>query len=137
MISTVLLGAVWIGFSLCQDHWANKNLVLAMVLGETLMLSILSVSLFSMFITLSWPVVAATQFTAYMALLNMSNALGAWLAGPMRAVFVPESAPVLPGIANIFMAVGLFQVAVVGIFVFIDPGQTRRVLGEGPAETKS
>ena len=40
----------------------------------------LSVSLFAIFMSVSWKIVAATQFTAYMAMLNLSYSVGAMIA---------------------------------------------------------
>jgi hypothetical protein len=78
--------------------------------------------MFAMFMGLSWPIVAATQFTAYMALLNVSNALGAVLAAKFESNFT---------MPNAHLALGCIQLALVGIVLMIDPLETRRKLGEG------
>jgi len=65
--------------------------------------------------------VAATQFTAYMALLNLSQGIGKALAGPLRE---------LMSVGLVFFCIGVLQIAVVAILPWIDPRQTRRVLGD-------
>ncbi|MEY3023837.1 MAG: hypothetical protein RJA16_663, partial [Planctomycetota bacterium] len=67
----------------------------------------------------SWPRVAATQFTAYMALLNLSTTIGLKLAGPLDARL---------DFATIYLVAGVLQAAVIVVLPFIDPTQARRTL---------
>ena len=101
--------------------WTNKSVVVTYILIETLMGSMITTALFSMYMTLSWPKVAATQFTAYMAILNLSNAIGLFGSGIIGETF---SLPV------IFIGAGVLQLVVIAIFPFIDVHQARRVLGQ-------
>ena len=71
----------------------------------------------------SWPRVAATQFTAYMAMLNLSRTIGSKLAGPLVSEL---------GVAGCYIAVGVLQIAVIGLLIWLDPHQNRRELGESP-----
>ena len=100
--------------------WTNRPAVVAYILIETWMGSMISASLFAMYMTVSWPRVAATQFTAYMAILNMSTVIGLKTSGVISDNF---SLPV------IFVGAGILQLVVIGIFPFIDVHQARRVLG--------
>ena len=84
------------------------------------MASMISASLFAMYMTVSWPKVAATQFTAYMAILNMSTAFGLFMSGAINEAF---SLPV------IFVGAGVLQLVVISIFPFIDVHQARTTLG--------
>ncbi len=120
--TSVLLGAVWIAFGLLHAYWSMSGVVLTMLLFQELLLSILLVSLFSLFMTISWPRVAATQFTAYMALLNLSTTCGSWIAGTVSDEI---------GITTAFIVFGIVQCALAGLLPAIDPRETRRVLGEG------
>ena len=61
--------------------------------------------------TVSWPKIAATQFTAYMAILNLSTTTGLKLSGYLSENY---SIPV------IFMIVAVIQLLVIFIFPFID-----------------
>jgi len=100
--------------------WTNRPVVITYILAETWMASMISASLFAMYMTVSWPKVAATQFTAYMAILNMSTAFGLFMSGAINEAF---SLPV------IFIGAGVLQLTVIAIFPFIDVHQARRVLG--------
>jgi PAT family beta-lactamase induction signal transducer AmpG len=100
--------------------WTNRSAVIGYILLDTLMSSMISASLFAMYMTVSWPKVAATQFTAYMAILNLSTVIGLKLSGTIDATF---SLPV------IFVGAGLLQLAAIVVFPFIDVHQARRELG--------
>ena len=64
--------------------WDDKNIVIGYVLMTTWMEAMIATSMFAMCMTVSWPKVAATQFTAYMAILNLSiNFFGLLLAGEL------------------------------------------------------
>ena len=78
-----------------------------------------------MYITISWPVVAATQFTAYMAILNLSTVIGQWTTGQFARLDV----------ATVFFIFAGVQIAVIALLPLIDVHQTRRVLGEEANET--
>jgi len=73
-----------------------------------------------MYMTVSWPRVAATQFTSYMAILNLSTVIGLKSSGFISELF---TLPV------IFVGAGILQLIVICIFPFIDVHQARRILG--------
>ena len=100
--------------------WHDKNVVIGYILVDTWMGSMISTSLFAMYMTVSWPKVAATQFTAYMAILNLSTTIGYKLSGVVSEAFT------LP---MIYVGAGILQLVVIGIFPLIDVHQARRVLG--------
>ena len=113
LMSPDMIGAGW--FS-----WESSSAVTTYILISTFLGTLITAALFSMYMTVSWPVVAGTQFTAYMAILNLSTTTGQWLAGPVESV----------GIVLAFLIFGGFQIATVGLLPFIDIHQTRRVLGD-------
>ncbi len=100
--------------------WTNRPVVITYILVDVWMGSMISASLFAMYMTVSWPKVAATQVTAYMAILNMSTVIGLETSGLVSEHFT------LP---MIFVGAGILQVIVLGIFPFIDVHQARRTLG--------
>lgn len=100
--------------------WHDKNVVIGYILVDTWMGSMISTSLFAMYMTVSWPKVAATQFTAYMAILNLSTTIGYKFSGVVSEAFT------LP---MIYVGAGILQLVVIGIFPLIDVHQARRVLG--------
>jgi len=102
--TSVLLGLTWIIFASGAEYWQYRSFVATILYAEILLASVLSVSLFSIFMSVSWSVVAATQFTVYMACLNLSNTCGAWLAG-----FVEGRMSVI----DMYMTAGVLQIVLV------------------------
>ncbi len=121
-IASVLLGLTFLAFGLGASWWGDGNFIYAYVCAQELFLGTLSASLFALLMGVSWPVVAASQFTAYMALLNLGRTLGSKLAGPLT-----ESL----GTAGTYLGLGAFQIAVIFLLLPIDPNQNRRELGDG------
>ena len=65
----------------CPLAWLENDLFASSYIVVTdLVQGTLSVSLFAIFMSVSWKIVAATQFTAYMAMLNLSYSTGAMIA---------------------------------------------------------
>ena len=105
--------------------WPEPGFIVAYACGQDLFIGTLSASLFALLMGVSWPVVAASQFTAYMALLNLGRTLGSKLAGPMRDAL---------DVQGTFIAFGIMQIVVLLLLLPIDPDQNRRELG-GRSET--
>lgn len=120
LLSSFLLGALWIGFGIETSAIESKRAVQVMLLGQELLLAILSVALFSLFMGISWPKVAATQFTAYMALMNFSTTIGSYLAGALQEY----------SIFQILIVAGVAQILLSLPVLLINPQQTRQVLGD-------
>jgi PAT family beta-lactamase induction signal transducer AmpG len=120
-LACLLIGATWIAFGACKPFWPQRNFIIAVTCAQELFFGILSASLFALFMSVSWPRVAATQFTAYMAMLNLSRTFGARIAGTLSASL---------GVAGCYFGVGLLQIAVIAFLFWLDPMQNRRDLGE-------
>jgi MFS transporter, PAT family, beta-lactamase induction signal transducer AmpG len=120
--ASALLGGTWLAFGLLSSQWTDRDFILAYVCVQELCLGTLSASLFAFLMGVSWPAVAASQFTAYMALLNLGRALGSKLTGPFSDTF---------GTAGSYLVLGVWQFVVLGLLLLIDPKQNRRELGEG------
>ncbi len=76
--------------------------------------------MFALFMGIAWPPVAATQFTAYMAMLNLSYGIGAKLAAPLASAF---------DLRTLYFVFAAFQVVLLILVMGIDPHETRRRLG--------
>ena len=116
------LGALWLGFAALQPWWSHRYIAIALLYAEPAFGSVASVGMFSLFMGISWPKVAATQFTAYMALLNLSATWGHAIAGKLDAHL---------DYSDLYIIGAILQVVAVALLWRIDPGQTRRVLGDG------
>jgi MFS transporter, PAT family, beta-lactamase induction signal transducer AmpG len=122
-VAAIAVALLAIGFSFGESLWSYQPVVVGFLILDTALVGLVSVGLFALFMDISWPKVAATQFTTYMALLNLSTSTGSKLAGWVDAQGLAYS--------EIFLYAGLYQLVVVWLLWFIDPGQTRRELGTG------
>ena len=77
---------VAIVFSLCPQFWDQYWFTLTYVLAFETLAAIGSVGFLSMAMRISWSTAAATVFTVYMTLSNVSHVVGNWLAGPVRRI---------------------------------------------------
>jgi hypothetical protein len=86
---------------------------------ETAFTSTLSVAVITLCMDLSWPRVAGSQFTAYMALSNFSTTLGYQFASKATEWWT---------FSGIWLVAAGIQLGVILLLLPIDPGQTRREL---------
>jgi len=123
-IGCVALATLWTVFGTSEAAWSNHTFVWAVAMIETFCVAVVTVSLFAVCMAVSWPRVAAMQFTAYMALANFSTTLGYKLAGPAE-----------DGLeySKIYLLAAGIQLAVIAWLPLIDPGQTRRTLPLPPS----
>ncbi len=122
-IASVGLGIVFLVFALNEAYWPDKTFILGYMCAREVCYGTLSAALFALLMGVSWPVVAASQFTAYMALLNLGRTLGSKLAGPLTDSL---------GTSGTFLTLGIWQLVVIALLLPIDPNQNRRELGEEP-----
>lgn len=117
MIASVVLALGWAGFALGEALWGSRTFVYAFTLIEPLGVSVFTVSLFAICMDISSPKIAATQFTAYMALFNFSTTLGYRLAGHAAGWWDYQ---------GIYLVAAGCQLAITGILPFIDLHESRR-----------
>jgi len=110
VVSGSLLALVWITFAQLESLWTAKWLVATNMFVIAALLGLMSVSMFTLFMNIANRKVAATQFTAYMALLNLSIFTGNRLAGWLREL--------VPSVPAAYLAAGLFHLALMA-FVFL------------------
>jgi PAT family beta-lactamase induction signal transducer AmpG len=73
----------------------------------------------AIFMDVTRPAVAATQFTAYMALLNFSTTIGFLFAARANEWWT---------YSGVYLVAAAMELTAVALLVFIDPGETRRKL---------
>jgi MFS transporter, PAT family, beta-lactamase induction signal transducer AmpG len=113
----------WLVFGLMPDQWTNYDYIFASAIIENIMTAGFSVGLITLCMDVSWPRVGGSQFTAYMALSNVSTTLGFLFAGRAQQWLTYE---------GIWMVGATCQVAVLLLLLPIDAGQTRRDLPYPP-----
>ena len=82
---------------LAPQRWNRTDVVFGLVAAETICLAATTVAFFSIFMRVASPAVAATQFTASMAIMNLATSAGSWLAGPIGATLDTPTAFLIAG----------------------------------------
>ena len=121
-LGAFISGGIWIYFSMSEHLWGNMTWFISMSMAEAFFIGFTTVCFFSLAMKVSWPKVAATQFTLYMAMLNLSTII----ASKIQPLIFAHT-----DFVGLYLYMGIFQLAMIGLIPFIDAGQTRRVLGEG------
>lgn len=122
IVASIVLSATWAVFGLNPEWTLQQPRIITMLLLQEFTLALISVGLFALFMSISWPRVGATQFTAYMAMMNFSNTIGSFGAG-----HTPENASIT---SCLYFAAGI-QLVIILPLLLISPNQTRDVLGDG------
>ncbi len=76
--------ALIIGLAFSPNLWQNDKFIFVFVLLYYLFYTFLTIAFFAASMKLCWQVVAATQFTLFMALTNMGRAAGSGLVGTLK-----------------------------------------------------
>jgi PAT family beta-lactamase induction signal transducer AmpG len=116
------LSVCWLTYGATSGWWHERTVISALYMIESTLAGTVQVALFALFMGICWPAVAATQFTSYMALMNLANVLGAKFAADISEGF---------GIVHSHTALAALQLALVGVAAAIDPDETRRLMGDG------
>lgn len=104
IISLILLTCCWFAYAATSHWWSDARLVTAIFLVVTSLAGFFQVAMFALFMGVCWKPVAATQFSAYMAMLNISSGLGSVFAG-----YVTPETP----LTRVFAILGGLQLAMV------------------------
>jgi PAT family beta-lactamase induction signal transducer AmpG len=120
-IAACALAAGWVLFASSRGWgwWDSHTYVYVSGMIETSFQAMLSVALITLSMDLSWPKIAGSQFTAYMALLNFSTTIG-FLITPRVLGWL--------GFRGIYLLAAALEVTAAALLLFIDPGETRRKL---------
>ncbi len=116
----VLIGLI-AGLALLPNLWENDKFVFGFILLYYLFSTFLSIAMFAASMKLCWQVVAATQFTLFMALSNMGRAAGSGLVGTFKELMSWDYVLLLTVISPILT---LFFIR------FIDFKKHRKVISE-------
>ena len=108
-LATLAMAAIWIAHAALP--WGSHTIVTGLYLAELFAFGLLSVSMFSLFMALADGPIAATQFSAFMAMLNLSQGGGSLLAGAAERV----------GLVAVFIGLAALQAALVGLIWLIGP----------------
>jgi hydrogenase maturation factor len=81
-----------------------------------------AINLYALMMKITWSEVGGTQFTAYMAMMNLSAIIGYQLTEPLASRF---------DYPTLFMIAAILETFVIIAALFIDPTETKRELGDG------
>ncbi len=118
-VASWLLAATWLASALLRSLWTEEWFVYVIGLLAEACLATWSVSLIALAMDVSWPRVAGSQFTAYMALLNVGTTQG--------SLFSTQAMKWLE-FHGVYILAACIQLVITLLLLPIDPGQTRRNL---------
>jgi PAT family beta-lactamase induction signal transducer AmpG len=118
-IASIAMAFGWAVFGLLPYMWPNDVFVYTLALWEPFFQAVMSVSLFAVFMDVSWPRVGASQFTAYMALMNFSSTLGFRASGKLTEALSDH---------GLYLVLAAIQLAVTALLLGIDLTEARRKL---------
>jgi PAT family beta-lactamase induction signal transducer AmpG len=121
-----LLALDWILFSRLEPFWSHKWLIGGNMFLLAALMGFMSVSMFTLFMNIANRKVAASQFTAYMALLNLSIFTGNRIAGWFRDI--------VPSVSAAYLVAGLFHLSLMLFVLFAIRGDGKTRNPEAPAE---
>ena len=126
IIYSTTIGALVTAFwGLTESWWGSEfYLVFIWSLAE-FMMAIVSISIYSLMMRITWSEVGGTQFTGYMAMMNLSAIIGYQIAAPLSARF---------DYPTLFLIAAVFETLIIATALFIDPDETRRELEDGTIE---
>ena len=129
IIYSTTIGALVTAFwGLTESWWGSEfYLVFIWSLAE-FMMAIVSISIYSLMMRITWSEVGGTQFTGYMAMMNLSAIIGYQIAAPLSARF---------DYPTLFLIAAVFETLIIATALFIDPDETRRELEEGTADQQA
>lgn len=116
-------------FAACPGLWNERWFSTTYVLLYEALAAVGSVGFLSMAMRISWTKAAATVFTTYMTLSNVSHVVGNWLAGPVRRMLTfsqTGDAAVLASYELTFWFVGLTTLPPLLLLLWVNQDEVRR-----------
>jgi len=122
-------GLVAIVFAACPGLWSERWFATSYVMLSETLNAVGSVGFLSMAMRISWTKAAATVFTTYMTLSNVSHVVGNLLAGPVLRMFIypayGESAEMV-SYELTFWFVGLVTLSPLLLLILVRPEEVDR-----------
>ncbi|MBJ84690.1 MAG: hypothetical protein CMB52_04145 [Euryarchaeota archaeon] len=123
--STLALVMISITWGSTEPLWDNRIFLVSIWSMHTFCQGMVYINIFSLMLKITWPEVGGTQFTAYMAMMNLSAVIGYALTEPFANRFDYSSLIILGAV---------LESLIILCVMFIDPDETRRVLGTSTNE---
>ena len=115
-LSTALVTMTW---GLTEDMWGNGIFMMAIWSLRTFGWAVVMINIYSLMMKITWGEVGGTQFTGYMAMMNLSAIIGYQLTAPIAGNF---------DYSTLFYIAAILETLVILAVLFIDPEETDRLL---------
>ena len=116
--STALITTFW---GINESLWSNGLFMMTVWSLQTFVWAMVSINIYSLMMRITWTEVGGTQFTGYMAMMNLSAIIGYQLTAPLAARF---------DYSTLFYIAALLETVVILGAMFIDPEETRREMAK-------
>ena len=116
--STALITTFW---GMNESLWNNGLFMMTVWSLQTFVWAMVSINIYSLMMRITWTEVGGTQFTGYMAMMNLSAIIGYQLTAPLAARF---------DYSTLFYIAALLETVVILGAMFIDPEETRREMAK-------
>ena len=117
-VGTAVTTTVW---GLTEGMWSNGAFMMVIWSLRTFGWAVVMINIYALMMKVTWGEVGGTQFTGYMAMMNLSAIIGYQLAEPFASRL---------DYPTLFVIAAIFETLVILAVLFIDPSQTRRELSE-------
>jgi MFS family permease len=113
---TALTTSLW---GMSESMWSSGSFMMVMWSIRTFAWGLVTINIYSLVMRVTWSEVGGTQFTAYMAMMNVSSIIGYQLTDPISSRY---------DYPTLFLIAAVLETFVIFGALFIDPAQTRREL---------
>ena len=115
-VGTAITTTIW---GMTEGLWSSGAFMMTIWSIRTFGWAVVMINIYSLMMKVTWGEVGGTQFTGYMAMMNLSAIIGYQLAKPIASRF---------DYPTLFVIAAVLETLVVLAVLFIDPSQTRREL---------
>ena len=123
IIYGALTGAlVSVAWGMTESLWSSTFYLVFIWSLSTFVMALVSINIYSLMMRITWGEVGGTQFTGYMAMMNLSAIIGYQIAGPLSERF---------DYPTLFLIAGALETLIILAAIYIDPAETDREFGQG------
>ena len=115
---TALITAFW---GMNESLWSNGIFMMSVWSLQTFTWAMVSINIYSLMMRVTWTEVGGTQFTGYMAMMNLSAIIGYQLTSPLASRF---------DYSTLFYIAAMLETVIIFGAMFIDPEETRREMAK-------
>ena len=115
-LAGAIITAIW---GLTEAWWGNSVFMITIWSIRTFVFAMVSINIFSLMMRITWSEVGGTQFTGYMAMMNLSAIIGYQLTEPLAGRF---------DYPTLFLIAAVLETLLIVAVLYIDPDETRRAL---------